>query len=357
MSMKCKGCKKNIEGSYMKADGYAFHPECFACDRCGKPIRGSYQKSGGKYFDLDCYKQRAGLVCDKCGKLLQDKWVDNAGKKYHLHCHDLRCDICGKPLLEEYLQDAEGNYHESCFKSSKALRCDVCEQPIMGKYIKDPWGHNAHERHLGRKTEACEYCSRLMSDVTSNGGYRYSDDRLICGICKLTAVNDGHRLRRSHDRVLQLLSSPPASFRGIPRNIPIQLVDKPTLKRIGKFRSTDHGMAFTQSEITLRNKQRIKVEYRIYILTGLPQLQFEGALAHEFMHVWLIEKDIKLSMKDLEGFCNLACALVYRTEDSAFARFKLKQMADDPDRWYGKGYRKMSRLLERIGWRRLKTSL
>lgn len=357
--MKCERCGKKITGGYLKVDGYVFHPECFTCSKCGKVIGDSFQKSRGKYFHMDCYKEHVGLVCDKCGKVLYDKYVRHNGKRYHVHCHDLRCGICGKPLPEYYLQDGEGNYHESCFKNSKAPRCGVCDSPLMGKYLKDVWGNMAHEYHGAIKTESCEYCGRLMSESISNGAYRYGDGRLICGICKLTAVNDNRRLTPSRRRVLQLLASPPQSFQGIPDGIPIRLVDKFTLNRMTNFGFGDHGLAFTRCDITLKNKRREKLDYHIYVLTGLPQLQFEAVLGHEFMHVWLNEKDIhnRLSNKDMEGFCNLACALVYEKDNSPFGRIKLKQMQDNPDRWYGKGYRNMKRRLQRLGWRRLKASL
>lgn len=357
--MNCERCKKKINGSYMKVDGYVFHPQCFTCYRCGQIIEQSFQRYKGKYFHISCYKKQLGLVCDKCGKLLNDRYVKHNGKRYHVKCQDLRCAICGQPLLESYLQDKEGNYHETCFRNRKAPRCDVCDSPLMGKYIKDSWGNKSHELHGGLKTNVCEYCGRLMSENTSGGAYRYNDGRLICGICKLTAVNSVNRVIRSRNRVLELLASPPQSFTGIPAQIPVQLVDKYSLNRMVNFGSNSHGQAFTRSEITLRNKRREKIDYRIYILAGMPQLQFEASLAHELLHVWLTEKNIdrQLSNKDIEGFCNLGCALVYNHDNSKFSSLKLELMERNPDKWYGKGYREMKKRLQRFGWRRLKASL
>lgn len=354
--MRCKYCAKTVTGRYVKAEGYVFHPECFVCGKCKKAIEGPYQKIGRKFYHPACYKEKTGLVCGKCGKLLGDSWVVHKGKKYHEGCLELRCDICGRAITGEYTYDKNGKYHKDCFLNHKSPRCGVCDAPIVGRYVTDRWGNKAHMEHNGEKTAVCDYCSRVISFSTSNGGYNYSDGRVVCGICKFTAVEDERRVRSSLSRVLKLLAAAPAGFDGIPGDIPVQLVDRYTLKRLGGAVLPEGGRGLTLSNITYQDKQRVKVEYRIYILSGIPQLNFEGVLAHELLHVWLIEKDIRLSQKEAEGFCNLGAALVYRADDSAFGRFLLEQMEESPDRMYGKGYRKMNDRLRRLGWKRLKES-
>ncbi|MCP5103463.1 MAG: protein DA1 [bacterium] len=355
--MSCKHCGKSITGEYVKAEGYAFHPGCFVCGKCDKTISGSYQKVGRKFYHPVCYKEKTGLVCRKCGNVLDDTWVEHKGKKYHSQCLQLRCDICGKAITGEYSYDKNGKYHKNCFLNHKSPRCDVCDSPIVGKYMIDSWGHKAHFNHNREKTTICEYCARIISYSTSNGGYNYSDGRVVCGICKLTAVEEERRIRQSLLRVSVLLAAQPAGLDGIPGDIPIQLVDRYTLKRLGGSHLPGNGQGLTLSNITLEDKKRVKVEYHIYILSGIPQLNFDAVLAHELLHVWLIERDIKLSQKEAEGFCNLGSALVYQADDSKFARVLLERMESSPDRMYGKGYRQMKDRLRRLGWKRLKESL
>ncbi len=354
--VKCHRCAKPITGKYVNVEGYVFHPGCFVCGKCKKPISGSYQRIGRKFYHPVCYKEKAGLVCRKCGKVLGDSWVEHKGGKYHSKCLQLRCDICGEAIAGEYTYDKKGNYHKNCFLNHKSPRCDVCEAPIVGRYMTDSWGNKAHLEHNGKKTVLCDYCARVISFPTSNGGYNYSDGRVVCGICKLTAVEDERRVRLSLSRVLKLLAAAPAGLDGIPGDIPIQLVDRHTLERLGGSTLRENGQGLALSNITLRDKKRVKVEYRIYILSGIPQLNFDAVLAHELLHVWLIERDIKLSQKETEGFCNLGSALVYNADDSKFARVLLERMENSPDRMYGRGYRKMSDRLRRLGWKRLKES-
>jgi hypothetical protein len=341
---------------YIKAAGYVFHRECFTCAGCKEIIVGNFKMSGEKFYHPRCYNEKSGLFCHVCGKVLEGEWLEQGKKKFHPQCLDMECDICGQYMTGEFVTDDEGKYHEACYLNRKAPRCCVCDAPIKGKYVKDPWGNTAHPAHKGRKVDACDYCSRIIGNTCSNGGYNYADGRNICGICRPTAVESNLKVRRSMMQVLRAMAAPPAGFRDIPGSIPIQLVDRPTLRRLSGFLPV-HGQGFTASNITLQDGKRVKVQYRIYILHGLPQLQFQSVLAHEFLHVWLMEKDIKLSTKDMEGFCNLGSALLYETEDSPFARFLLKQLEENPDRLYGGGYRKMKRLLQRLGWNRLKGSL
>jgi hypothetical protein len=86
----------------------------------------------------------------------------------------------------------------------------------------------------------------------------------------------------------------------------------------------------------------------------MPRLEFEAVLAHELLHVWLLEKDIQLSKKETEGLCNLGSALVYQADNSKLAERLLEKMESSSDRLYGKGFRKMKDKLQRLGWKGLK---
>jgi LIM domain/Protein DA1 len=353
--MKCEQCRKTIQSEYLEVDGYLYHKECFICAKCNQLMGSSFRKHRGNFYHPHCYKEKVGLVCHACSKILEDKWVEDGGKRYHPQCVQKFCDICRQQIQGDYFKDKEGQYHESCYLNRKAPRCCVCEAPIKSKYILDKWGNKAHRRHNGRKINSCDYCSRIISNSSSNGGFKYGDGRHVCGICKLTSVEDNRRIHYSMMRVLKILSAAPAYFSGIPGGVPIKLVDRPTLTRLSGLRP-DQGQGFTLSDITTRDGKRIKIKFQIFILNGMPQLQFESVLAHELLHVWLIQKEIKLPHIETEGFCNLGAELVYSSENSNFAQHLLQQLEQNPDRVYGGGYRKMKKRLKRIGWQRLKAS-
>ncbi len=355
--MRCKHCGKNVSGQYLQVDGYAFHQSCFVCGKCSRPIAGNYQIHKRKYYHPNCYKEKVGLICASCGKILEGSYVQQDGKRYHSRCNQIICDICGSGITGEYTYDKEGKYHKACFLKHKSPRCHVCEQPIVGKYVTDEWGNRAHAKHNGKANPSCDYCGRIISFTTSNGGYNYSDGRVICGICKLTSVEDDYKIRLSQKRVRKLLAAQPAGFDSIPDDVPVQLVDKPTLKRQAGSILTHQGQGLTRSNLTSRNNEIIDSKHRISILYGMPSLEFEAVLAHELLHVWLTENHINLSKKEMEGFCNLASALVYLNDNSKLAQLLLKRMESSSDRIYGKGYRIMNKKLKKYGWKKLKRKI
>lgn len=354
----CAKCGKPLTSKYIQADGLVFHPGCFVCAKCKKVIHGKYHVLNREYYHPLCYKKRVGLFCAKCGKPIEGSWIVYNGKKYHSQCTPLRCTICGKALSGEYFSDKGGKYHKSCYLQHKALVCSVCKQPIIsGKYVTDVWGNRSHEFHNNEKIQTCDYCSRVISSATSDGGYRYDDGRIVCGICKRSIVDDNEEAAGCLPGVLKILSASPASFIDIPRDIPIQLVDRFTLNRLKGGKSTGQDQGLTKSSVIYEGKRVIRTEHRIYILVGIPRLEFEAVLAHELLHVWLIKNNIDLPGKEKEGFCNLGCALVYRADGSKLGKVLLNKMKDNPDPVYGKGYRMMNERLQDLGWKTLKKSI
>jgi hypothetical protein len=351
----CTFCKKNINQKYLKVGSYLFHPECFCCSHCKQKIDSQYNKKNGKFYHLNCYKQSQNLVCSHCNTFLNETWVNHENKKYHQQCYlknyAPECNICGLAIGGEYTYDDEGKYHSHCFKNAKLPSCSVCTLPLEGKYLIDNWDNVAHINHNGYKTNLCHSCSRIISPKTSNGGVKYADNRYVCGICRITEVVSDDQINLSKQRVINQLHE--AGFDYIPNYISVSLSDKNNLnKRLGvNLEQNSHG--YTKTIVKKENKKVISTEHSIFILYGLPRLKFEGVLAHELIHVWLNERDIKMPKKDIEGFCNLGAALIYQKDGTANGNSYLKSMSEDSDPVYGDGYRKMSRKLQNLGWKSL----
>ena len=351
----CSKCKKPINGKYIKIGNKKFHPDCFVCDKCKLPIRSSYQNIGSKYYHPECYKEIKGLRCAWCGELLGDRWQEYNNKKYHPDCYRLHvqsyCGVCGRPIEGKYYEDENGKYHESCYKNYILDKCCVCGLPLEGKYIVDPWGNKAHATHKGKKTITCDSCSIIISNETSNGGYKYSDGRHICGYCRATAVDDNGTAQLLLKKVLKSLSS--KGMKNIPKNIPIDLVNRKELNKLSGSWHSSNTKGFTKTKNLLMNNIKTSSSYNIYILHGLPELEFKGTLAHELLHVWINEHDVELSHKNTEGFCNLGSALIYESEGGKFSEILLNNLDKDPDPVYGDGYRDMKEILEKYGWKGL----
>ena len=80
-------------------------------------------------------------------------------------------------------------------------------------------------------------------------------------------------------------------------------------------------------------------------------------MAHELLHVWLLENNIKLTDFETEGFCNLGAALVFQHILSKFSRILQDRLDNSRDYTYGEGYRFMKNKLKNLGWSILLESL
>jgi hypothetical protein len=228
-------------------------------------------------------------------------------------------------------------------------KCAVCLKPIQGTYIIDPWKQAAHVHHKGVRTLQCASCQRILSTKTSGGGFTYSDGRHICGLCKKSAIVSTIELQRSKNRALQMLKQ--EGLKGIPPAVPVKLANQGFLNQ--QLLHAGNTKGFTQSQKRFRNGKIVSQTHVIYILAGLPRVEFESVLAHELMHVWLNEHGIQMPAPLTEGFCNLGAALVCRTYNDDLGKFLLQNMKDNPNIIYGNGFRKMLGHLKRYGWKQL----
>ena len=349
--LTCHRCKKPIHGKYYSSKGLLFHEHCFTCGLCDKPINGDFTLNDYAPYHPDCYLKTKNLVCAYCGKVLDRKWVEHEGERYHPSCYknhvELHCDICGLPINGKYIEH-DGIYHDACYKKNKLPACVVCLKPIEGRHLVDAWGSKAHTNHGGIDVKLCESCGRIISKQNSHGGMTYADGRIICGICLETAVTDQKRSSEEQITVTGIFSS--VGIAGIPKNIPLNLVDLNGLKQQsdGMYNASSRG--FTRSNRYTQPNGQLRTDHTIYILSGLPMIEFTAILAHEMLHVWLFSQKIVLSDRETEGFCNLGAMLVLQRSGTPFSRILLKKLETNPDPVYGNGFRIMRKKVNRLGW-------
>ena len=139
----------------------------------------------------------------------------------------------------------------------------------------------------------------------------------------------------------------------IPDAIPIKLINLGELNE--RFSGQTHGnlKGFTQKT----KHHTSQLYYTIFMLFGLPRIEFEAVLAHELLHVWLYKNQITLSLSSTEGFCNLGSYLIYKNDNTQFSNIHINAMATSKDQVYGKGFRKMKVQLEKLGWKKLIANL
>lgn len=289
--------------------------------------------------------------CGVCGKVLEGRYVLADGKKYHPACFkdniELRCAVCGKPIHGVYARDNQGVYHETCFREFRLEKCIICRLPIEGEHVVDSWGQSAHPVHKDQKVMLCDSCGRIIC-FSSKGGFRYTDGRLTCGICKSTAVTDETNLSAITSELSKLLAS--VGIGPVSSRLPVKLVDRTTLIRESRGNDKENTRGFTKTVRRIVNGKTVSFSHKIYILYGLPLTEFKGVLAHEMIHVWLNEAEIKMSPRETEGFCNLGIWLVNTKERSDFSRVLQNQLEHDDDEIYGDGYRMIKSRLDQLGW-------
>ena len=204
-----------------------------------------------------------------------------------------------------------------CFTHSEQfISCSICDNKIKDKeYYVDAWGNPFHIYH--KKTGTfCECCSRIISQKITNGGYKLNDGRYICSLCDASVIQTEENINKSIDRVIKVLKN--NGIDNIDKNeINIELINKIEMSDNYKFHEVEHLKGLTK--VNHENKKM----YQVYILNNLPKIQFEAALAHEFLHIWLFKKNITLDKPLMEGFCNLGSYLIYKLDDTKFSKILL----------------------------------
>jgi hypothetical protein len=352
---RCNRCLAPLGKQYIRAENLLFHPQCFICNHCQERLGEEFRLKDNKVYHAKCSQTRFKLTCAHCQQALGERWMTLDGKKLHEACYQAHyqqnCEVCGGELTGSYTRDPEGlGYHTACYAQHKAPRCDGCAQPIVGQFLQDLWGNRLHPHHGGQATLQCHVCARLISEKTSQGGVQYGDGRIVCGICQISEITTPAQIEHARQWVLQTLKG--VGFDYIPNYIAVSLADQRTLqKRLGVGRNANsHG--FTKTLIKDQPGQGRIQEHSIFILYGLPRLLFMGVLAHELLHVWLNERQLNdvWGEKEIEGFCNLATALIYQKDGTPLAQVLLERLEKDKNPIYGEGYRKMASKLQKTGW-------
>ena len=218
----------------------------------------------------------------------------------------------------------------------------------------DAWGNTFHSRHENEGV-FCFSCSRIISEGVTQGGYIYSDGRHLCSLCQTSVVKEDSVIQNSYHSVLTQLEL--VGLRNIPKKIPIELVNLHQLNNNSGNIAHAKLKGFTRMELLNISKKNQTRTYQMFLLNGLPQIEFEAVLAHELLHVWVHQNNIVLSSQLKEGFCNLGSYLIYNNDDTHFSNIHLQAMSNFKDTVYGQGYREMKVQLEKLGWKKLISNL
>lgn len=324
-------------------------PPHFLCTRCGQRLPTQCVRIAGMQFHTHCF------VCDSCKKPLDKNIQHKKERLYHPECYQRlfapRCKHCQTPIEGAYIKAEAGAYHKTCYESLHDLTCILCQASIEGPYLQDHWGQKAHPSHGQDPTASCHVCARLVQKSQTKV---LADQRLVCQGCQHTEIISPQQINQAKVEAIQLLQN--VGFDYIPDYVKIEMYAQQALIN-ERMRASATGNIHGYTRTAQRNipGYGLILEHSIHVLNGMPRLAFMGVLAHELLHVWINERHLKhLKPLHVEGFCNLATALMYTQaatdQDRPLAEVLLQRLNEDPDPVYGDGYRLMSAELTQRGW-------
>jgi LIM domain len=92
-----------VTGTYTKALGKDFHPQCFCCRLCRRPMlpgHGQFRERGGVPYCNSCFATNIAPKCARCSKPIMETVTTAMEKTWHKEC--LTCVICRLPLTQQF---------------------------------------------------------------------------------------------------------------------------------------------------------------------------------------------------------------------------------------------------------------
>lgn len=349
---KCSNCKVSIQGHYIEALSGVWHPNCFRCAACNEVISGGgFFEKKGKPFHPDCYHELYSPRCAGCGKPIIKGYIKALGKLWHEE--HFVCTKCAKPIGKRFFERNARAYCKDDYLELFGEKCALCHKPITGQVLVDSWGNKCCKRHEG--DPQCFSCGRMIGQNLTGGGVRYKDGRIVCKICRNTAIDSDDVAQKVFTGVQQTLAQTLDLDLGIDGPT-LHLVDQVELDRASPMkRSEIHSAGLTLTELITINRAESKRSIKgILALAGLPEEHLATVLAHELGHAWLfMSRFPKLPKKVEEGICVLFEAFWLQNLDTPEAAYRLRMLEENEDPIYGKGYRQAKRALSNRSFSRL----
>ena len=135
----------------------------------------------------------------------------------------------------------------------------------------------------------------------------------------------------------------------LPLKIQVQIVPSQIIKRKNPLKesSTAIQLGLTCCDELILNNNRV-CRHSVFMLTHQTKIQFAGTLAHEYLHVWQNQMNIKLSQDMSEGFCNMGTFYMFQSIDNIVAKNYIQRMMSDQDPNYGIGFRKVKEIADSL---------
>lgn len=210
--------------------------------------------------------------------------------------------------------------------------CYLCGKPIIGKYYFDWAGHASCFEHINEQSW-CVSCGRICDSKAVHIGMGGK----ICTYCQQHYVNE-----KDCKHIVPFINK-------IYANSPLGEVHNWKLKVINAMALQKR----TGSLYTRGYAQLYDGEYTIYVYRQLSKVQFANVLAHEVLHVWQWNHNLRPIQMLCEGFCNLGSYIVLTHIDTDESRAARERLMNNTDPIYGEGFRFCKTLYDEGGWTRV----
>ncbi len=234
-------------------------------------------------------------------------------------------------------------------------QCAVCGKLMLaGPIVMDLWG-NPHCAKHREEYSACSACNRIVCSRLTGGGVTYPDGRIVCNLCRQTAVDTKQQAKPIVEGVARWLYERGVRFDGLV--LRIDLGSAHQLRKALGDRSSPTGPGWGQvlgviARTTEHRDGRPRRKVNgVTILSGLPRELFEGVVAHELGHAWLyLARLDNLESWAEEGFCNLLSYILHKERSTDEARHWVKALEMDPNPIYGEGFRRVRAMFKKHGF-------
>jgi hypothetical protein len=283
--------------------------------------------------------------CVSCDRALFGEYLEVDGQNYHSSC--FKCAECGKPINGNYCTHLSGYFHGKCYDERFRSPCMACGRLIADKFYEDYWGGRYCAGHLD-VIPVCDFCGRLVAGPITGNELRLPDGRRLCGVCRPSAVT-------SETRAEELMCEVATRMRSFGLTVDCSRV---TMLLLGqdklKLLVTDprHALLGFTEYIAIPNEGgRAEIQsFNIFLLYGMPAIQAKRVLAHELMHVWLFDDGISdIDATLCEGSCDYASYLFLKSVGSIECNYIMRNMFDNLDLDYGRGFRDVKQYAETNG--------
>lgn len=224
--------------------------------------------------------------------------------------------------------------------------CPVCNGPLFGMVHEDLWGNRYCSKH-SNEYPRCTCCQRLICEYLTSGGVAYRDNRLVCNICRRSAIDTKEQAKPYIEAVAAWMYQQGFTFQHLDLRIELVYREELVARSEHKGSGEPQGMIFKTTFYGGGRASRRKVD-GVAILKGLSRHVMEGITVHELGHAWLYLHGVDgLSSPLEEGFCNMLSYIYHGKFDTDEAKFCKRLIELDPDPVYGDGFRAVNSAIQR----------